>query len=132
MPRASRPVRFLYRAFLQRPNARSITVAIAWAMQKFPYVFPIIGGRKIEHLHANIEALDIALTPEQIKFLDDIVPFDKGFPYNMFVSSVQPTTFAFTENLCRATVLTTPSFTSPLAISTNGLLLRLSARRNSR
>lgn len=101
-------------------------------MQKFPYVFPIIGGRKIEHLHANIEALDIALTPEQIKFLDDIVPFDKGFPYNMFVSSVQPTTFALTENLRRATVLTTLSSTNPLAISTNGLLLRLSARRNSR
>ena len=55
-------------------------------MQKFPYVFPIIGGRKVEHLQANLEALDIALTPEQIKFLDDVVPFDKGFPYSYFVS----------------------------------------------
>ncbi|PBK99004.1 hypothetical protein ARMGADRAFT_1124135 [Armillaria gallica] len=25
---------------------------------KTPYVFPIIGGRKVEHLKANIEALD--------------------------------------------------------------------------
>ena len=54
-------------------------------MQKVPYVFPIIGGRKVEHLQANLEALDIALTPEQIKFLDDVVPFDKGFPYSYFV-----------------------------------------------
>ena len=55
-------------------------------MQKVPYVFPIVGGRKIEHLHSNLEALDISLTPEQIKFLDDVVPFKKGFPYGLFVS----------------------------------------------
>lgn len=54
-------------------------------MQKAPYVFPIVGGRKIEHLHQNLEALDIALTPEQIKVLDDIVPFNKGFPFSNFV-----------------------------------------------
>lgn len=54
-------------------------------MHKAPRVFPIVGGRKVEHLHANIEALSIALTPEQIKALDNIVPFKKGFPYDMFV-----------------------------------------------
>ena len=54
-------------------------------MHKAPYVFPIIGGRKIEHLHANIEALSISLTPEQVKALDNIVPFKKGFPYDLFV-----------------------------------------------
>lgn len=54
-------------------------------MQKVPYVFPIIGGRKVEHLHANIEALDISLSPEQIEFLENVVPFDKGFPYTFFV-----------------------------------------------
>ena len=63
-----------------------MAVAIAWVMQKAPYVFPIIGGRKIEHLYANIEALDISLTPEQLELLGNIVPFNKGFPYNFFVS----------------------------------------------
>jgi aryl-alcohol dehydrogenase-like predicted oxidoreductase len=68
-------------------GAKNITsVAIAWITQKAPYVFPIIGGRKVEHLQANLEALDIALTDEQIKALDGIVPFDKGFPYSLFVS----------------------------------------------
>ena len=61
-------------------------VAIAYVMQKMPYVFPIIGGRKVEHLNENLEALEISLTPEQIKTLDNIVPFDKGFPYAFFVS----------------------------------------------
>lgn len=57
-------------------------------MQKFPYVFPIIGGRKVEHLQANLEALEIALSPEQIKFLDDVVPLQKPFPYSVFVSKI--------------------------------------------
>lgn len=61
-------------------------VAIPWCMQKFPYVFPIVDGRKVEHLLANLEALDISLSPEQIKFLDGVVPFEKGFPFKHFVS----------------------------------------------
>lgn len=54
-------------------------------MQKAPYVFPIVGGRKVEHLYANLEALEISLSSEQIAFLEGILPFQKGFPYNIFV-----------------------------------------------
>ena len=61
-------------------------VAIAYVMQKTPYVFPIIGGRKIEHLIANLEALKISLSEEQIKYLESVVPFDPGFPTTMIVS----------------------------------------------
>ena len=56
-------------------------------MQKTPYVFPIIGGRKVEHLVSNLEALDISLSEEQIKELESVVPFDIGFPTTMIVSS---------------------------------------------
>ncbi|VDB94288.1 unnamed protein product [Peniophora sp. CBMAI 1063] len=64
-------------------GAKSIqAVAIAYLMQKTPYVFPIVGGRKVEHLHANIEALEIALTAEHVKQIEDITPFDVGFPTN--------------------------------------------------
>ncbi|EPQ52456.1 Aldo/keto reductase [Gloeophyllum trabeum ATCC 11539] len=58
-------------------------VAIAYLLQKTPYVFPLIGGRKVEHLEANIEALNIALTPEQIAYIEGVVPFDLGFPHNI-------------------------------------------------
>ncbi|KAF8529967.1 Aldo/keto reductase [Gautieria morchelliformis] len=58
-------------------------VAIAYVMHKARYVFPLIGGRKIEHLHANLEALDIKLTPEQIKAIEEVLPFDAGFPNTM-------------------------------------------------
>lgn len=60
------------------------SVAIAWIMQKAPYVFPIVGGRKVEHLHQNIEALSVHLTDEQIKRLNEIVPFNPGWPFDRF------------------------------------------------
>jgi aryl-alcohol dehydrogenase-like predicted oxidoreductase len=48
-----------------------------------PYVFPIIGGRKVEHLKANIEALDkVRLSAEEIKELEDANPLEWGFPHD--------------------------------------------------
>ncbi|KAF9479932.1 Aldo/keto reductase [Pholiota conissans] len=68
----------------QEVGAKSITsVAIAYVLNKAPFVFPIIGGRKVEHLLSNLEALEITLTPDQIKYLESVVPFDVGFPNNM-------------------------------------------------
>ncbi|TCD63450.1 hypothetical protein EIP91_005391 [Steccherinum ochraceum] len=66
-------------------GVQSITaVAIAYLMQKTPYVFPLVGGRKPEQLLQNIEALDISLSQEQVAFLDDASPFSPGFPYTGF------------------------------------------------
>ncbi|KIM81122.1 hypothetical protein PILCRDRAFT_97765 [Piloderma croceum F 1598] len=62
-------------------GAKSIqAVAIAYHLQKQPYVFPIVGGRKVENLQKNIEALEITLSNEQIEFLENVLPFDVGFP----------------------------------------------------
>jgi len=55
-------------------------------MHKTHHVFPTIGGRKVEHLYANIEALEISLSKEQIAYLESILPFDVGFPNNLIVS----------------------------------------------
>lgn len=52
-------------------------------MHKYPYVYPIVGGRKLEHLKGNIEALKIELTDEQIYEIENAAPFDSGFPMNM-------------------------------------------------
>ncbi|KAL7907301.1 NADP-dependent oxidoreductase domain-containing protein [Trichoderma velutinum] len=56
------------------------TIALAYVLHKAGNVFPIVGGRKIEHLNDNIKALSIKLTPEQIKYLESVKPFDLGFP----------------------------------------------------
>lgn len=51
-------------------------------MHKTPNVFPIIGQRKVEHLKANIEALSVVLSDEDLAEIDNAVPFDVGFPMN--------------------------------------------------
>jgi aryl-alcohol dehydrogenase-like predicted oxidoreductase len=60
-------------------------VAIAHLLHKTPYVFPIVGGRKVEQLRQNVQALDISLSPEQIHRIDNAKPIDFGFPYSMIV-----------------------------------------------
>ncbi|GAB7352300.1 hypothetical protein MBLNU459_g2753t1 [Dothideomycetes sp. NU459] len=62
------------------------SVAFAYIMQKTPYVFPILGGRKIEHLKQNIEALGLELSREEIDEINDATGFDVGFPMNMIFS----------------------------------------------
>ncbi|KDQ62241.1 hypothetical protein JAAARDRAFT_54218 [Jaapia argillacea MUCL 33604] len=65
-------------------GAQHITaVAIAYLMHKTTHVFPIIGGRKVEHFKANLEALDINLSQQQMAFLESQVPFAPGFPHWM-------------------------------------------------
>ncbi|CAI4037047.1 hypothetical protein SMKI_01G0010 [Saccharomyces mikatae IFO 1815] len=59
-------------------------IAIAYVRAKAKNVFPLVGGRKVEHLKQKIEALSIKLTPEQMEYLESIVPFDIGFP-NTFI-----------------------------------------------
>ena len=65
------------------PNVTA--VALAYVMQKAPYVFPVVGGRKVEHLMNNIEALSITLSAENIKEIESVVPFDAGYPAMMIV-----------------------------------------------
>jgi diketogulonate reductase-like aldo/keto reductase len=45
----------------------------------------MIGGRKIEHLQQNIQALEISLSQEQIQRIDNTNPIDLGFPYTVIV-----------------------------------------------
>ncbi|TFK26137.1 aryl-alcohol dehydrogenase [Coprinopsis marcescibilis] len=59
------------------------TIAIAYVLHKAPYVFPVIGGRRIEHLEQNIQALEVSLTDEQIKFIESQTEFKPEFPYSM-------------------------------------------------
>ncbi|KAL2865379.1 NADP-dependent oxidoreductase domain-containing protein [Aspergillus lucknowensis] len=57
-------------------------IALAYVMQKARNVFPIVGGRKVEHLHDNIRALSLHLTDEQMALIESIKEFDLGFPLN--------------------------------------------------
>lgn len=66
-----------------RKNTVITSVALAYVVQKTPYVFPIVGGSTVDHLKNNIEALTLQLTEEDIEEIEGAYPFDLGFPNNM-------------------------------------------------
>lgn len=66
-----------------RKNTVITSVALAYVVQKTPYVFPIVGGRTVDHLKNNIEALTLQLTQEDIEEIESAYPFDLGFPNSM-------------------------------------------------
>lgn len=51
-------------------------------MAKAPYVFPLIGGKKISHLHDNIAALELKLSTAEIEAIEAVKPFAVGFPHD--------------------------------------------------
>jgi aryl-alcohol dehydrogenase-like predicted oxidoreductase len=55
-------------------------IALAYVISKYPYTYPIVGGRKVEHLRDNMKCLEINLTEQQIEYLEGIIPFNPGFP----------------------------------------------------
>jgi aryl-alcohol dehydrogenase-like predicted oxidoreductase len=65
-------------------NAKGVPllhVALAYVLHKTPYVFPIVGGRKVEHIQGNIEALSVALSAKEIEEVETAYEFDPGFPH---------------------------------------------------
>lgn len=73
-----------------RFDAPMTSVAMAWLMQKAPRVFPIVGGRKVEHLRGNIEALTLELGEEGIEEIDSAYGFEAGFPYDFLGGGKMP------------------------------------------
>jgi hypothetical protein len=57
--------------------------ALAYVRSKTTYVFPIVGGRNINHLKGNVEALALELTEDEIDEIENAYPFEIGFPMNM-------------------------------------------------
>jgi diketogulonate reductase-like aldo/keto reductase len=82
-----RAVSKVLESIANRQNTAITSVALAYVMHKTPYVFPIVGGRKLEHLRGNIEALAVRLSDEEIKEIESAYPFDFGFPHNFLWDS---------------------------------------------
>lgn len=59
-----------------------LDIALGYVFHKTPYVFPIVGARKVEHIKASIEGHRTLLTPETIQKVDEAYVFDPGFPHS--------------------------------------------------
>lgn len=71
----------------ERHNTIITGVALSYLLHKFPYVSPIVGIRKVEHLEGNIDALRLQLSKEDIDEIESAYEFDYGFPMNFLFKS---------------------------------------------
>jgi aryl-alcohol dehydrogenase-like predicted oxidoreductase len=59
-------------------------VALAWLRYRPVPVIPIIGARKVSQLQDNLVSLDVELSQEQLKSLDQASRVDLGFPHSIY------------------------------------------------
>ncbi len=55
----------------QAHNATSAQMSLAWMINKYDFIIPIPGSRKIDRLQSNFEAGNIELSQDEIKVIDD-------------------------------------------------------------
>lgn len=54
-----------------RKNATTAQLSLAWLLAQKPFIVPIPGTGKVNHLQENIEATDLLLTAEDLKEIDN-------------------------------------------------------------
>jgi aryl-alcohol dehydrogenase-like predicted oxidoreductase len=63
-------------------------VALAWLRYRPAPVIPIIGARKLSQLQDNLASLDLALSEDQSKTLDEASRIELGFPYDFYAKEM--------------------------------------------
>jgi aryl-alcohol dehydrogenase-like predicted oxidoreductase len=64
---ANRAVVDLLMQFAERKNATPAQIALAWLLAQRPWIVPIPGTRNIDHLNENLGAIDVQLTPADLR-----------------------------------------------------------------
>jgi aryl-alcohol dehydrogenase-like predicted oxidoreductase len=59
-------------------------VALAWLRYRPVSVIPIIGARKLSQLRDNLASLDLTLSADQVKTLEEASKVELGFPYDLY------------------------------------------------
>jgi aryl-alcohol dehydrogenase-like predicted oxidoreductase len=59
-------------------------VSLAWLRYRPVPVIAILGACKLHQLQDNLASLDLQLSTDQVKTLDDASQIDLGFPYSMY------------------------------------------------
>jgi aryl-alcohol dehydrogenase-like predicted oxidoreductase len=67
---ANWPVIDLLKRFAEKKNATPAQIALAWLMAQKPWIVPIPGTRNIDYLKENSGAIDVPLTPTDLRELE--------------------------------------------------------------
>jgi len=63
---ANRSIVDLLKQFAEKKNATPAQIALAWLLAQKPWIAPIPGTRKIDHLNENLGAINVQLTPADL------------------------------------------------------------------
>jgi aryl-alcohol dehydrogenase-like predicted oxidoreductase len=69
--KANRPVVDLLAAIGRRTGATPAQVALAWLLARTPWIVPIPGTTRLPRLEENLAAADLALSPAEVREIDD-------------------------------------------------------------
>jgi len=59
-------------AFAEKKKATPAQIALAWLLQQKPWIVPIPGTTKLSRLEENIGAVDVELTPDDMREIDEV------------------------------------------------------------
>jgi aryl-alcohol dehydrogenase-like predicted oxidoreductase len=70
---ANMPIVDLVRRFAEKKNATPAQLSLAWLLAQKPFIVPIPGTRNIDHLSENLGAINVQLTPSDLREIDTAV-----------------------------------------------------------
>ena len=62
----------LIRKFAEQKDATPAQIALAWVLAQKPWIVPIPGTTKVHRLEENLRAVDVELTPDDLREIDDL------------------------------------------------------------
>jgi aryl-alcohol dehydrogenase-like predicted oxidoreductase len=69
-------------------------IALTWLRQRPQPAIPIVGARKLEQLVANLAIVDLRLSNEHLRVLNEASAIELGFPHDM-LEKPRPQALAF-------------------------------------
>ena len=70
---ANMPIVDLIKRFAEKKKATPAQISLAWLLAQKPFIVPIPGTRNLDHLNENLGAINIELTPADLREIDTAV-----------------------------------------------------------
>jgi aryl-alcohol dehydrogenase-like predicted oxidoreductase len=70
---ANMPIVDWIRQFAEKKNATPAQISLAWLLAQKPFIVPIPGTRNLDHLNENVAAINVELTPAELREIDSAV-----------------------------------------------------------
>ncbi len=70
---ANMPIVDLIRRFAEKKNSTPAQISLAWMLAQKPFIVPIPGTRNIDHLNENVGAINVQLTPADLREIESAV-----------------------------------------------------------